>query len=56
MDADASGSIALQSLKALMGDRLKTLMLPDGFNDIGDLGKLPDGENLFAAAFYDSLD
>ena len=56
MDADESGSVALRSLKALMGDRLRPLVLPDGFNDIGDLGKIPGGENMFATAFYDSLD
>ena len=55
MDADEAGNYALQCLKTLMGDRIRTLTLPEGVKDIGDLGKLPDGEDQFASAFFDAL-
>ena len=51
MDADDAGNTAFQNLKVLLGDRLRALKLPDGVNDIGDLGPLPDGREQFRTAF-----
>lgn len=47
-DADESGRLALKSLKEILRDRLREIRFPKGVKDIGDIGKIPNGRQLFA--------
>ncbi len=47
-DSDDAGRKASQRLQQLLGEhRSRVVTLPDGFNDVGDLGAHPDGRTVF---------
>ena len=56
MDADAPGEAALQRVRALLGEKVRPLRLPPDVKDIGELGEQTNGEEIFAIAFYNSLE
>lgn len=60
MDNDSAGEDAsnklLKSLGVLLGERVKPAVLPDGFNDIGDIGRESDGKQIFDNVIKQTLD
>jgi DNA primase len=48
-DRDSPGQRAAQALATRLGGRARLVALPDGVNDVNDLGRLPDGAARFRA-------